>query len=662
MKKSYVVNGLSYQPRQGSGSNGNIGQHTVSLSADGETWEQVAFGAYLNDGTTKRTFFSNATARYVRLTAQSEAQGQQFSSAAELNVYSPDPALDAAFFEPLDPAVAGRWTTTLDLPLVPAAAALVPDGSVVLWSAYRPDLFSGGTGLTQTVVWSPNTETVSQNTVSNTRHDMFVSFLSTIPSPSASARNLRKESRKHFEPGRLYNCPEMKNGTPEEPPNPYEVHLRRSIANPSRPQCPGISLDAEGRIVVTGGNDEKKTSIYDPGTKAWTTGPQMNVGRGYQSSTTVADGRVFTIGGSWSGGRFQKDGEVYEPGGSWTNATGCKTAPLLTADKQGIYRRDNHAWLFAWRRNSVFHAGPSRSMNWYGLEGAGSVTPAGRRADAADAMCGVAAMYDATRGRILAAGGSPDYQDSDATRNAYHIELGNEGPGGEPAVTKLPPMAHARAFGSAVVLPDGTVLVVGGQARAVPFTDTTPALPAELFEPSSSSSGAGEWRSLAPIAVPRTYHSFALLLPDATVLAGGGGLCGTGCPQNHLDAQIFEPPYLFEKGNGWGGGSGTRAARPAITSVSPTAGARPGASLEVVTDGPVRAFALVRHGSVTHTVNTDQRRVPLAATPALGLRPNTYRLALPGDPGVLLPGYWMLFAIDAAGVPSVAATVHVLLP
>ena len=382
----------------------------------------------------------------------------------------------------------------------------------------------------------------------------------------------------------------------------------------------------------------------------------MNVGRGYQSSTTLSDGRVFTIGGSWSGGRFQKDGEVYEPGGDWTNATGCKTAPLLTDDSRGIYRADNHAWLFGWRNNSVFHAGPSRSMNWYGLEGTGSVSPAGRRADAADAMCGVAAMYDATRGLILAAGGSPDYQDSDATRNAYRIELGDDGPGGEPSVAKLPPMAHARAFGSAVVLPDGTVLVVGGQAYAVPFTDTTPALPAELFDPSS---GTGAWKSLAPIAVPRTYHSFALLLPDATVLAGGGGLCGTGCPQNHLDAQIFEPPYLFEKGLIGGGRPGTKAARPVINSVSLAAGAKPGASLEVATDGPVDSFSLVRHGSVTHTVNTDQRRVPVASTV---VRRNTYRLTLPNDPGVLLPGYWMLFAIDAAGVPSVAATVQILLP
>lgn len=66
---------------------------------------------------------------------------------------------------------------------------------------------------------------------------------------------------------------------------------------------------------------------------------------------------------------------------------------------------------------------------------------------------------------------------------------------------------------------------------------------------------------------------------------------------------------------------------------------------------------MIRYGSATHTVNTDQRRVPLTET-ASGL---TYTIKLPSDPGVLLPGYWMLFAINAAGVPSVSTQVKVLL-
>lgn len=67
-------------------------------------------------------------------------------------------------------------------------------------------------------------------------------------------------------------------------------------------------------------------------------------------------------------------------------------------------------------------------------------------------------------------------------------------------------------------------------------------------------------------------------------------------------------------------------------------------------------FSLVRLSSVTHSTNTDQRRVPLAVAGSSG---TTYRLTLPNDPGILLPGTWMLFAMDEAGVPSVAKVVRI---
>src|SRR5690606_37576054 len=124
------------------------------------------------------------------------------------------------------------------------------------------------------------------------------------------------------------------------------------------------------------------------------------IGRGYQSQTFLSGGGTFTIGGSWSGRRGGKDGEFWD-GESWSALPGCPVAPMLTADVGGVWRADNHAWLFAWSDNTVFQAGPSIAMNWYGVEGNGSVTPAGDRGDDADAMCGMAAMYDAVAGKIL---------------------------------------------------------------------------------------------------------------------------------------------------------------------------------------------------------------------------------------------------------------------
>ena len=48
---------------------------------------------------------------------------------------------------------------------------------------------------------------------------------------------------------------------------------------------------------------------------------------------------------------------------------------------------------------------------------------------------------------------------------------------------------------------------------------------------------------------------------------------------------------------------------------------------------------------------------PLAFAP--GASTYAYALSLPADPGVVVPGYWMLFAIDANGVPSVAKVILV---
>ena len=64
----------------------------------------------------------------------------------------------------------------------------------------------------------------------------------------------------------------------------------------------------------------------------------------------------------------------------------------------------------------------------------------------------------------------------------------------------------------------------------------------------------------------------------------------------------------------------------------------------------------MRMSTVTHTVNTDQRRIPVTATAVSG---NTASLKLPADRGVLVPGTYMLFAMDGNGVPSVASTIKI---
>lgn len=307
---------------------------------------------------------------------------------------------------------------------------------------------------------------------------------------------------------------------------------------------------------------------------------------------------------------------------------------------QGVYRADNHGWLFGWKNGYVFQGGPSVAMNWYGTTGAGSQTAAGTRTGDTDSMCGNAAMYDAVNGKILTVGGSTSYQGVNAHSNAHIITIGT--PPAAPTVQTIANMAYQRAFANSVILPDGTVFITGGQVYANPFSDDTAQLTPELFNPATNT-----FKQLAPMAIPRTYHSTAVLLPDGTVAQGGGGLCGA-CATNHYDAQIYSPAYLYA-------GSGAKAARPAITATSATVVTH-GTSFTATTNGAVSSFALLRQSSTTHTVNTDQRRIALTPTATNG---NTYTLAVNGDPGIALPGYWFLFALNAAGVPSVATVIQI---
>lgn len=278
-------------------------------------------------------------------------------------------------------------------------------------------------------------------------------------------------------------------------------------------------------------------------------------------------------------------------------------------------------------------------MNWYGTLNTGSRTAAGNRGTDTDSMNGNAVMYDAAAGKIFTVGGALHYGNENAHNRAYVVTIG--APNTTPTVSSVGSMASPRAYHNSIALPDGKVLVLGGQGYPVPFTDSTPVNAPELWDPAT-----GAFTQLNSHATARTYHSVALLLPDGTVLLGGGGLCG-GCAVNHFDGELFEPPYLFNS-------DGTRASRPSINSVSTTT-VSAGGTLTVVTSTNISRFALVRLSSATHSVNTDQRRIVLTPSGS----PSGYTITVPGDKGISNPGYYMLFALNSAGVPSTARIIKV---
>jgi galactose oxidase len=473
-------------------------------------------------------------------------------------------------------ALPSSWTGVIPLSVNAIAVANLPNGRLLMWSANSQFSFEGdigtSSGQTYTSVFDPSSGSSNQVLVTNTGDDMF---------------------------------------------------------------CPGTANLFDGRILVNGGSSSPKTSIYDPATGNWTADARMNIPRGYEGDTVLSSGSVFTLGGSWSGGQGGKTAEIWSSGTGWRTLPSVTASPITGPDPQGVYRGDNHLWLFAVGNGQVFHAGPSAPMHWITTAGNGSITSPGNRGDDPYAINGNAVLYDV--GMILKAGGAPAYQNANATTSSYVININ-----GGASVTKVAPMAYRRAFSNGVVLPNGQVVIAGGQTFPIPFSDDTSIFIPEIWDPDTR-----VFRQLSPMQTPRNYHSTAILLPDGRVFVGGGGQCGSGCAANHLNAEILSPPYLFNA-------DGSAATRPSITSAPTTATL--GGTISVTTNPAVMSFVLMRLSSTTHTVNNDQRRVPVAIQSTSG---STYTLAIPSDAGTALRGYYMLFALSPRGVPSVAATLRV---
>jgi hypothetical protein len=157
----------------------------------------------------------------------------------------------------------------------------------------------------------------------------------------------------------------------------------------------------------------------------------------------------------------------------------------------------------------------------------------------------------------------------------------------------------------------------------------------------------GSWTQGAEstAGIARLYHSVALLLPDGSVLSGGGGAPG---PQTNLTVEIYYPPYLFTN-------SGAFAPRPTITS-SPgriTYGQR--FAVGVNSAAGIQRATFIKTASVTHSFNFEQRFMELTFIPNTG----GLLVQAPASAALAPPGNYLLFVIDKSGVPSVAKIVPI---
>lgn len=107
--------------------------------------------------------------------------------------------------------------------------------------------------------------------------------------------------------------------------------------------------------------------------------------------------------------------------------------------------------------------------------------------------------------------------------------------GDTPTFQKVADLGGVRVDSDFVLIADGRVLIEGGAASRNDLATAEQTL--AVYDPDT-----GELTMLEDEALARLYHSSALLLPDGTVALMGGGAPG---PLVNTNAQIFAPDYLF---------------------------------------------------------------------------------------------------------------------
>ena len=405
--------------------------------------------------------------------------------------------------------------------------------------------------------------------------------------------------------------------------------------------CSGLAHLVDGSLFVAGGNKDvtlagsAATNVFDSESDTWLRTDDMAYERWYPSTTPLANGEILITGGSAAQGEAIAIPEVRGLDG----AIRALDDAAFDLERDPIYF---YPWMDAGPDGQVFYTGPGALIQSLDPSGEGEWKNLGFR-DFEYRDYGSRAMYDV--GKILVSGGG-----SPPSSTSETIDLTEEEP--DDMAESTGGMATPRRQHNLTVLADGSVLATGGLSSNAGQVDVLNGVyTAELWDPDT-----GEWRTLAAEERTRQYHSTALLLPDGRVLSSGGGICGA-CEENsepdylEKNGQVFSPPYLFDD-------DGSPAARPTITDAPDSVGFD--RTFDIATPDPatIAEVSMVRLGAVTHSVNMEQRYVPLdfEAT-GTGLTATS-----PPDGDAAPPGYYMLFLIDDEGVPSVSRMVRIDLP
>jgi hypothetical protein len=286
--------------------------------------------------------------------------------------------------------------------------------------------------------------------------------------------------------------------------------------------CAGQALlPGDGNVLIIGGDRlvngqrnyaNRDVNLFTPTDNQLTKQSQsMEYQRWYATVITTANGEQAVIGGRDD--RYYEGSDQYPPTEDtysptpevYNSATGWRT--LTTATSDAAYGSRVQAWNYprAWWSpdGKVVTFNPMGEIWSLDINGTGTVLQQPVTM-ASGAPTLPAAMFQP--GKILSV--------RDAAQ-AVVVDINGEAP----VVASTAPLVGDRQYGNATILPNGKVWVNGGSSTGNDLVGAFYA--SETWDPAT-----GAWSLGATAAKPRLYHSISMLMPDGTVLTGGGGAPG----------------------------------------------------------------------------------------------------------------------------------------
>lgn len=381
--------------------------------------------------------------------------------------------------------------------------------------------------------------------------------------------------------------------------------------------CSNMSLDPlTGNVLITGGDKRGEGGpvnqpindvlVFDYATLTLrdATQGEMRYARWYGSSITLPNGEIMVMGGTGGGKDIP---EVFNAQTGWRTLTGVDVSVNYYYPKTFV-ASDGSVIVF------------SGGGNIYKLNtaGTGSSQQIGN-VSVPHQTSSPAVMYDVDKVAVLG-----------TDSKIYTIDLS----AANPTFTLAADTLAWRRDGGMSVLPDGRVLLTGGSSQFNVLS--TQVNTTEIWDPATN-----EVTQVGSLELGRLYHSTHILLPSGTVWAGGGGAPG---PLTNLNVEFYAPDYLY-------GPDGTLADRPVIADAPSNVGNSSTFQISVEDADALDRITAVRSGALTHAVNSDTRFLELSFQVINDTTVEVTTL----DPNIMVPGTWMLFALDNNGVPSEAA-------